>query len=544
MGDYPHQGKGKQVHAGAFVDGCKFSRRGRAKATETTGMGHFTRRLSEVAGWTFASRLLGLLRDVLLFASLGTGALNSAFILAFTLPNLFRRLLGEGALTSSSIPVLSASLEREGRENAFTLLNAILTRLGLGLLLVQALALPAFLLVEAFPGLAPRWYLGADLSRILFPYMLFICLGALVCGMLNVLGRFGLAAFNQVWLNLAMIAAMLLGLWMFPVDGGMRVLLLSLGVLTGGVLQLAVPALGLFREGWRPVLRPGPHPELAKVLRLFLPGLLGAAIFQLNILVSRILAFSLDDTATGLLYIASRLVELPLGVFAIAVTTVVFPELSRLSASGSESAFARTFTNGLSLIFMITLPSALGLILLAEPVLGFLFQWGLFEARDVRAATPVLMVAATGLPFFAWSTLLTRAWYARQEMRLPVLFAAVNLLLNLVLGLILMRIWGAAGLALANTLSSLVHCLALQAFLPGRSIERAGLRGVGALVTGLLVLAAAAHGGNALLENLPIDPKLQDLLAVATVIPLAAVAYFLVLAVLRHPALLLLRKRG
>ncbi len=508
-------------------------------------MGTLTRRISEVAGWTLASRLLGLLRDVLLFASLGAGPLNSAFILAFTLPNLFRRLLGEGALTSSSIPVLAESLEKRGRADALALLNAILGRLGLVLLALQLVAVPVFLLVEALPGLAERWYAGARLSLLLFPYMLFICLGALLCGMLNVLGRFGVAALNQAWLNLTMIAAILAGLRLFPADGWSRVLLISAGVLAGGALQLLAPALGLARHGWRPSVRMGSHPELPKVLRLFLPGLLGAAIFQINILVARFLAFSLDDTATSLLYLAARLVELPLGVFAIAVTTVFFPELARLSATGREAEFAGAFSRGLSLILMITLPATLGLGLLAGPVLGFLFQWGLFAASDVRAAAPVLAASALGMPFFAWSTLLVRAWYARQEMRTPVLFAAANLFLNLVLGLALMRVWGAVGLALANTASSLVHCVLLQAFLPGRAWTRPGWRGPLSLLAGLLVLAAVARAGQGLCALLPVAPKLQDLAVVAAVIPAAAAAYFGVLWALGHPVLreLLHRRR-
>jgi putative peptidoglycan lipid II flippase len=507
-------------------------------------MGEFARRISEVAGWTLASRFLGLLRDVLLFASLGTGALNSAFILAFTLPNLFRRLLGEGALTSSSIPVLATSLEKHGPDSTFALLNAILVRLGIGLLALQVVAIPLFLGAAQLGGLPARWYEGANLSLILFPYVIFICLGALICGMLNVLGRFGLAAFNQTWLNLAMIAAIAAGWWAFPGDGRSRVILISAGVLAGGVLQLLAPAAGLARSGWRPRLRLQAHPDLGKVMRLFLPGLLGAAIFQINILVSRVLAFSLDDTATGLLYLASRLVELPLGVFAIAVTTVIFPELARLNANDTGNGFARTFTRGLSLIFMITLPAALGLILLAGPILAFLFQWGLFAARDVREAAPVLMVAATGLPFFAWSTLLTRAWYARQEMRIPVVLAGINLVLNLVFGLILMRVWGAAGLALANTLAAMIHCLALQALLPGKSLVRGSLRTPFSLLTGLAVLAAVVLGGQEAIVLLPGLPgKIRDLLAVVVIIPLAGGAYFAVLRAGGHPALRQLRGR-
>ncbi|MEX0326027.1 MAG: murein biosynthesis integral membrane protein MurJ [Puniceicoccaceae bacterium] len=500
-------------------------------------MGSLTRRISEVAGWTMASRILGLARDVLLFASLGTGILNSAFILAFTIPNLFRRLLGEGALTSSSIPVLAESLEKQGPDDTFRLLNAILSRLGIGLFLLQLVVIPALFLVDRIPGLEERWYAGAGLSQVLFPYMVFICLGALICGMLNVLNRFALAAFNQVWLNLTMIGAMLVGIVWMPAEGWGRVYLLSLAVLAGGLLQLLVPAVGLYREGWRPRLELGNHPGLQQLLKLFLPGLLGAAIFQVNILVSRFLAFSLDDTATGLLYISSRLVELPLGVFAIAVTTVIFPDLSRLSSTGDQGGFATVFTRGLGIIFMITLPAMLGLIVLGEPILGFLFQWGLFESRDVLAAVPVLAAAALGLPFFAWSTLLTRAWYARQDMKIPVRLAALNLVLNLVLGLILMRYLGAVGLALANTLSSMVHCLALQLFLTGESIV--GFKPVTALklVLALAGLVLAAFSGLYVLQLTGLVTKVQDLLAVVVVIPFSAGIYFGILWFFGYPSL-------
>lgn len=484
-----------------------------------------------------ASRLLGLARDILLFASLGTGPLNSAFILAFTLPNLFRRLLGEGALTSSAIPILSESLEKHGHQPTYSLLNAIFSRLAIVLLIIQLIGIPVFLVLSRLPGLEERWYLGAELSQWLFPYMMLICLGALVCGMLNVLGKFGLTAFNQVWLNLSIIAAILGGLWMLPDNGWGRVLLITVGVLIGGILQLLVPAFGLMRCGWRPRPNLGPNEDLGRVLKLFLPGLLGAAIFQINILVSRFLAFSLDDTATGLLYISSRLVELPLGVFAIAVTTVIFPEMSRLSATGKQEKFSAVFLRGLGLIFMITLPATMGLSILGDSVLGFLFQWGLFESRDVAAAYPVLVASAIGLPFFAWSSFLTRAWYARQQMKTPVRLAALNLLLNLVLGLVLMQFLGAVGLALANTLSSIVHCVLLQALLPERPHLRISSRSLISVAAGLAVLAAVCLVGQSLLSSLDFSVKIRDLFAIVILIPSAAAAYFGALWILKHPQL-------
>jgi putative peptidoglycan lipid II flippase len=412
-----------------------------------------------------------------------------------------------------------------------------LGRLSLGLLVLQIIALPVFLLLQGVPGLAERWYVGAELSLILFPYMILICVGALVCGMLNVLGRFGLAAMNQVWLNLAMIGTLIAGYFWFPEEGMARVYILCFGVLAGGLFQLAVPAWGLYRRGWRPRLRLQKHPGLAGVQRLFLPALLGAAIFQINILVCRFLAFAIDDTATGLLYLANRLVELPLGVFAIAVTTVVFPELSRLNAAGRGTDFRETFTRGLGLIFMLMLPATVGLIALGQPILGFLFQWGLFNRQDVQLAYPVLAASALGLPFFAWSTLLTRVWYARQEMKVPVRLAAVNLLLNLVLGLLLMGPLGAVGLALANTLSSLIHCLALQFFLPGQWFSGLRFRSIAVLVLALALLSGISIGGTHFLQMLDCSRKISDLLTVALVIPSAAVGYFGLLWAMRYPAL-------
>lgn len=494
--------------------------------------------MTKVAAWTFCSRVLGLLRDVLLFAALGTGALNSAFILAFTLPNLFRRLLGEGALASSSIPVLSETLAKAGRQAAFGLLNGLMARLGLGLLVLTVLALPLFYLGGQLEGYPDRWLLGAGFSQVVFPYVILICLGALVCGMLNVLDRFGVAAFNQVWLNLTMIASLVAGLLLLPAGDASRAWWLCYAVLLGGVLQLVIPTLALKREGWDPHLRPEDAEGLRKVLRLFLPGLLGAAIFQLNILVSRLLAFSLDDTATGLLYLASRLVELPLGVFAIAITTVVFPQLARLSAMKSSEAFAETFSRGWVLILSITLPAALGLGIMAGPVLSSLFEWGLFEASDVRSATPVLMMAATGLPFFAWSNLLTRAWYARQQMRLPVILAAVNLILNLVLGLIFMQVWGAVGLALANTLSAAVHALALQIGFPGRILLPGCWRALAQVSASLAVLALVGLAGYPVVASLALaSGKAADLLLVLFWIPVTALAYGLALHLTGFPYL-------
>ncbi|MCC5839910.1 MAG: murein biosynthesis integral membrane protein MurJ [Opitutales bacterium] len=449
-------------------------------------MADILRNVSIVAATTMLSRCLGLLRDVLLFAFLGTGAVSSAFILAFTLPNLFRRLLGEGALSSASIPVLTEVRERSGEVAFGRLLNAVLTRLAavLGLIMVAAWGLLSF--VSLYEGFPERVYLGARLTQWLLPYLGFVCLAALVGAALNIQRRFLSPALSPVWLNLAMIAALLLGFTGWVDSMETHVLWLCGGVLLGGALQLLVPGADLFRTGWRPKIVPGSVEGLGKVFQLLIPGLVGAAVFQVNILVSRFLAFSLDDTAAGVLYLAARLVELPLGVFAIAVSTVLFPELARLRTNADARGFAEVYARGLRITFFVTLPAAVGLAVLAGPILQLLFAWGRFGAADVALTRMPLAVAAAGIPFYAWIGLAVRAFHARQDMRTPVGLAVVNLVLNLILSLILMGPFGATGLALANVLASAAHALALEWVLR----RREGVMGALGAFTGLRAYAS------------------------------------------------------
>ncbi len=497
-------------------------------------MGSFRSRLSEVTGLTLASRILGLARDVLMFAVLGNGALTAAFLLAFTLPNLFRRLLGEGALASSSIPVLTEVAHLQGREPAFALLNALIGRLLVLLLVLLLMGSGLLFLVRYQPGLAERWYGGAELAMVLMPYMVLVCLSAFLCGMLQVLGRFALAAANQIWLNLTMIGAMLAGLYAGPGWAQGTIWLLCGGVLAGGLLQVVVPVWGLAREGWRAGSWWERNLHLHKVLRLFVPGILGAALFQINILVTRLLAFSLNDAATGLLYIANRLVELPLGLFGIAIATVVFPEMSAHQARGERGSFKESFAKGLRLTLAITIPAALGLGLLAEPVLGLLFKWGMFGMEDVREAVPVLQTAVLGLQFFAASTLLTRAWYAIQQLRVPVFLSLMLVLANLVLGVIFMRIWGTLGLALSNVVSSALHCLLLFVLFPLPLGGFGRWRDSVAVLAGLLAVTTICLAARSLGTPFMASGKTGELILVAVTVPLAAALYFGILRLFKH----------
>ena len=421
--------------------------------------------ISIVSLSTLGSRVLGLLRDILIFAFFGVSVVNSAFILAFTLPNLFRRLLGEGALTSALMPVMAQELEETGKDKAFGFLNKVLSRLTLLLAVLVVLSIFALQCVPLLQQIPERWYFGAHLAAILMPYMLLVCLAAVFSAALNLLNRFAIAALSPVWLNIAMILGLGgLGSWLGSTPEE-RVYYLCAGVLVGGFFQLLVPAIALRREGWRFHWEPGKTKALDEMVSLLIPGLIGAAVFQINIVVVRLLAFALDNAAVSVLYLASRLVELPLGVFTIAITTVVFPNLSRLAAKRAFTDFSKEFAHGIRLILAVTVPAATGLIVLSKPILALLFEWGAFNAHDVSLVTPVLVISAIGLPFYSMATMATRGFHALKDTRTPVAIGLCSFFVNLGLALWWMQIWGVSGLAAASVASACFQNIALRVLL-------------------------------------------------------------------------------
>jgi len=416
-----------------------------------------------VSGSTLGSRILGLFRDILVYAQLGLSQTNSAFILAFTLPNLFRRLFGEGALSSALIPVFTGERMRDGDAAGFQLLNRTLSRLLL-VLLALCLLFGAIVGVLLFSGMVDQTRYGeaARLSLLLFPYVIPICLAALIAGALQVLGRFFTPAATPMLLNVCMIAFLGgPGLW-FGNSPAEKAVWLSIGVLVGGIIQFLLPAADLYRRGWRPKFDPSLDAAMEKLQSLFVPALAGAAILQVNILVSRTLAFFIDDDGVALLYLAARLVELPLGIFAIAATTVLFPQFARFAGAGNNEGLRRSYRLGSAFVFAVTLPAFIGLAVLGNTILQAVFAWGLFDPADAARAAPVLAIFAAGLPFYAQSALLTRAHQARQDMTTPVRVAGWVLLSNLLLSIALMIPFGVHGLAAANSLAAVVQVILLQ----------------------------------------------------------------------------------
>jgi putative peptidoglycan lipid II flippase len=411
-----------------------------------------------VSAATAASRVLGLIRDICLFVYLGAGVWASAFVLAFTLPNLFRRLLGEGALTSAVVPVFARELENNGCESAFAFYNQLLTRLGMLLLLISITGATLLLGLRFLPWLdSARWDTALILAAALFPYLFFICLAAIICAGLQVCGRFTAAALNAVWLNLIMIAALLTGGWFYPETPSAIVVILCVGVLFGGFLQCLLPAMDLRLTGWR--FRPSLQSSvgLKQVWKLFLPGVVGAAILQVNILISRIIAHWLDETAVSLLYLASRLMELPLGLFTIAVATVVFPTMARAVGRGDAGDFNHSLLQGVRMVFALSLAAGVGLLVYAPEIITVLFQYGAFDAASVTATAPIVAIYGIGLPFYSLATFGTRALHAHSDMRTPVRIAGICLILNVILSLLLMQILGVKGLALANVIAAIAQ---------------------------------------------------------------------------------------
>ncbi len=459
--------------------------------------------ISVVAGVTAVSRVLGLGRDVLVTAVFGVEAIASAFYTAFTLPNLFRRLLGEGALTAALVPTLSEELKGRQRAGAFALVNQVASWLlvvtgaivvaGMALLWLLPRLLAGVAGAAASPHTLRRWFEAADLGVILFPYLVCVCLAAVFSAALQTLNRFLEPALSPIWLNLAMIGLLAGGAyggWASTPEGAM--LWLCAGALLGGLCQMLVPAAALMRQGWRPHFDLSMGGPFRQIMRLMGPTVFGSAIYLINLAVSRFIGLSLNESAVAVLNLATRLMELPIGVFTMAVSTVVFPLIARHAAAGDWNQHGRAYRKGLRLILVINVPAAVGLALLATPIIRVLFERGAFAASDTAEMRPVLVVFALGLPFLSFVNLVLKAFYAQKDTATPVRAAALSFVLNLGLSLILMVPWGTVGLAVAGNVAIVAQACYLQARLAQRRPELA-FRHV-ARDLGKVVAAAAAMG--------------------------------------------------
>lgn len=508
-------------------------------------MSQSLKHISVVAAATALSRFLGLFREMATAAVFGTSALNSAFVSAFTLPNLFRRLLGEGALTAAFVPTLTHELEHRRRAGAFALVSKVASWLLVVTVALVALSMLGLAQAESvlrlLAGRGPdaatleRLRLAADLALVLFPYMIFVCLAAAFSAACQVLGRYTEPALSPVWLNLAVLAALGLGAgWAWGAAERMHVL--CLGVLVGGGLQMAVPGAVLWREGWRPAFDLRMDDGVREIRRLMGPTVLGSAIYLINLALARVLGLSLNDHAAAVLNLATRVMELPIGVFTIAVATVVFPLIARHAARGDWPALTADYHRGLRLVLVLGVPAAAGLALLRAPITRLLFERGQFHAGDTALMTPVLAVYALGLPFVSFTSLALRAFYAQKDTRTPVRAAAFSFVVNLGLSLALMGPWSTVGLAVAGNMAVVAQAAYLQAHL-ARKHAGFGLAGLwpnlAKIAAGVGVMAVVVAVASRGVAALGLPGAWPDLGVVLGVIPLGAAAYVGVLWSLR-----------
>ena len=495
-------------------------------------------RSSGVVGiMTMLSRVLGLVRDMVIARYFGAGAGADAFFVAFKIPNFLRRLFAEGAFSQAFVPVLSSYREKQDISEVKRLVDAVAGSLGLVLLAVTVVAMlgsPVLTAVFApgFLGDDTKFALTSDMLRITFPYLLLISLTAFAGGILNSYDRFAVPAFTPVLLNLSMIGA---AVFMTPLMAE-PVMALAWGVFIAGALQLFFQLPFLMRLGLLPRPRVDyRHEGVSRILKLMAPALFGVSVSQINLLLDTVLASFLQTGSVSWLYYSDRLSELPLGVFGIAIATVILPSLSRKHAAASADQFAATLDWAVRCVLLIGLPAALALALLAEPLIATLFHYGEVTDRDVAMSAQSLRAYSAGLMAFMLIKVLAPGFFAREDTKTPVKIGIIAMAANMALNLALIVPLAHAGLALATSLS---------AWLNGYLLWR-GLRKEGAWKSQpgwpkFLMQLAAANGALAaviLWLNAPVSQwlavgGLQRAADMSILVVAGVAAYFVTLALL------------
>lgn len=413
-----------------------------------------------VGGWTLMSRILGFVRDAMILAFLGTGPLYQAYVVAFRLPNMFRRFFAEGAFNMAFVPMFSKRLE--GAENpdgfasdAFAGLATVL----IGLTLVAMAAMPWLIygLASGFAG-QEQFGLSVEFGRIAFPYILFISLAALLSGMLNASGRFAAAAAAPVLLNVLLIGAMAAAAWF----GGDTARALIWAIPVAGVAQFALLWVAVRRAGFALTLkRPRLTPDMRRLIKVAIPAALAGGVVQINLLVGQQVA-SYFDKAVGWLFAADRLYQLPLGVVGIAVGIVLLPDLSRRLQARDDSGAKTALSRAAEISLALTIPSAVALVIIPFPLVSVLFERGAATVDDTAAIAVAVAIYGLGLPAFVMQKILQPLFFAREDTRRPFHYAVVSMVVNAVLAIGLAPVVGWIAPAIATTVAAWVMVALLR----------------------------------------------------------------------------------
>ena len=464
------------------------------------------RAFATVGGLTMVSRVFGFIRDVMIAAVLGTGAVADAFFVAFRFPNLFRRLFGEGAFNAAFVPLFSKRIEGEGQTAARKFAQEALAGLLFALLLLTAIAEIAmpwlmYVLAPGFSSDPDKFDLAVLLTQIAFPYLLCMSLVALLSGILNALGRFTMAAAAPILLNLVLIGALLLAAALGFSNSPGSGMVLAWGVTVAGLVQLVALWIAVRRAGLHlRLVRPAWTPDMKRLVGLGVPGVISGGVTQLNIVVGTIVA-SLQAGAVSYLYYADRLYQLPLGIVGIAIGVVLLPDLARSLRAGDHHSVLDNQNRAIEFALLLTLPAAAALAVAAEPIIRVLFERGAFAASDTRSTAAALTAFAIGLPSFVLIKVLQPAYFAREDTRTPMRFAIWNVLLNIAGSVGLFFLFDALGLmphvgiALATSLSGWVNAYLLWSELASRGHFEMDTR----LKSNTLAMLAASAAMGALL---------------------------------------------
>ena len=504
------------------------------------------RAFATVGGLTMASRVLGFIRDIMVAGLLGSGAIADAFFVAFRFPNLFRRLFGEGAFNAAFIPLFSKKLVVEGREAAVRFAQDAMSGLLFVLVVLSAILMISmpWLMHAIAPGFAndkEKFDLAIVLTQIAFPYLTCMSLVALLSGVLNSIEKFVESSAVSIVLNLTLIAAILIAMALGYRNDANAGHAMAWGVFAAGILQLALLVHGAYRNGVMPrLVRPVWNDDVKRLVTLGVPGVIAGGITQINILIGTIIA-TLQNGAVSQLYYADRVYELPLAIIGIAIGVVLLPEVSRALRANDQEAVSRAQNRSLEFAMLLTVPSAIALAVIATPIVRVLFERGAFSPSDTFATASALSIFALGLPAFVLIKVLSPSYFAREDTKTPMRFAAVSLTANTAGSVALFFVFRELGflphlgIAVATTLGGWLNAMLLWRGLSGRG--HFALDGMTRRNLPRIILAALAMGGGLVISAdllapwlAPGTPILHSGPALAALVTAGGVLYFSVCA--------------
>ena len=455
----------------------------------------------------FMSRVTGLLRESVMARLFGAGLIYDAFMLGFRIPNLTRDLFAEGALSSAFVPTFTEYLANRGKQEAARLANLVATALiiivgvicALGVMFAPQLVR---LLAPGFTAVPGKFELAVSMTRIMFPFLLLVALAAQAMGVLNASNKFGVPAMASTFFNIGSVGfGVTLGIWLGPWLHLSRIEGMAIGVVLGGALQLIWQMPALYRLGFRfRIAFDWRHPGLVRIFQLMVPAILGNAAVQINVMVNTNFASTVLDPVRGLdgpvswLGYAFRFMQLPLGLFGVAMASATLPSISRSAAAGDMDEFRRTLSKSLGMVFLLTLPSSAGLAVLGKSIIGGIYQGGRFQLYDTQQTALALSCYSIGLAGYAAVKVLGPAFYALGDARTPMLVSLGSILVNFAVAEFMIRVagWGHAGLAVSTSVVALFGFFLLFEILRrriGGVYGRELATGIGKVLTASLVMA-------------------------------------------------------